>query len=179
MILVLFFGLGYLVKKDIKHSPQFFSKVLIVYLILLLFFTWFSLFPRTALILPLKAKYSPGKTLGFYVEREYLRMINPGEFHLTKNHYDYNFIFASRRKIEELKIKFGTAEGNFRVELILFDEILFKGETTKKIQAISSPSPPAYRFKNSHLYQMKIRFEQISGEPVTKNPFFFSIYPKD
>ena len=179
MSLILFFVLGYLVKKDIKRSPQFFSKVLIVYLILLMLFTWFSLFPRTALILPLKAKYSPGKTIGFYVAREYLRMINPGEFHLTKNHHDYNFIFASRREIEELKIKFGTAEGNFRVELKLFDKILFKGETTQGIHTISSPSPPAYRFKNSHLYQMKIKFEQISGEPVTKNPFFFSIYPKN
>ena len=179
MSLILFFVLGYLVKKDIKRSPQFFSKVLIVYLILLLLFTWFSLFPRTALILPLKAKYSPGKTIGFYVAREYLRMINPGEFHLTKNHHDYNFIFASRREIEELKIKFGTAEGNFRVELKLFDKILFKGETTQGIHTISSPSPPAYRFKNSHLYQMKIKFEQISGEPVTKNPFIFSIYPKN
>jgi len=177
--LILFFVLGYLVKKDIKRFPQFFSKALIVYLILLLLFTWFSLFPRTSLILPLKARYSPGKTLGFYVAREYLRMINPGEFHLTKNHHDYNFIFASRKEIEELKIKFGTTEGNFRVELKLFDQILFKGETANKMQTLSTLSPPSYPFKNSHLYQMKIRLEQISGEPVTKNPFFFSIYPKD
>lgn len=177
--LILLFVAGYASKVDIKLPSRLFLRSVLATFVLLVFFGIFSLYPRTVLLFPVKASYSPAKEMGFYSPAQYSRMINPGEFYLSKNNHEYVFNFTSRREIKDLELQFGNSESTCRTEIKLFDEILFEGETINKVRTQHHLSPPRYRFKNTNLYQIRIKISLTSGEPFTKKPYFFSIYPSE
>jgi hypothetical protein len=63
------------------------------------------------------------------------------------------------------------------VELHLFDEILFKGQTSHDIQAFQLPDPSFYRFKNTNLYRLSVYLKRKSGAIAFSKPYLFSIQP--
>lgn len=176
--LILLFMLGYAYRKNLnlpKHLP---IPTILVMAGLMVFFLWFSLFPRTALISPVKATYSPTKIIGFYSLDRFSRMRNPGEFHLSKSSYEYTFRFTSWREIEKLKLKFGALNAVYKVKIKLFDLTIFEGSTSDEIKTLVITTPPRYRYKNTNLYILSIGLEYSSGTLVTENPYFLFIYPE-
>jgi hypothetical protein len=147
--------------------------------ILMVFFLLFSLFPRTALIAPVRADYSPSKIIGFYSLDRFARMRNPGEFHLSKSSHEYTFQFTSWKQIENLRLEFGVLEAEYRLKIKLFDLTYFEGDTSDEIRTLVIKGPPCYRYKNTNLYILSIGIEYISGTLITENPYFLSIYPKE
>jgi hypothetical protein len=176
--LILLFIMGYAYRKNLnllKHLP---IPTILVMAGLMVFFLWFSLFPRTALISPVEATYSPSKNIGFYTLDRFSRMRNPGEFHLSKSSYEYTFRFTSWREIEKLKLKFGALNAVYKVKIKLFDLTIFEGNTSDEIKTSVITTPPRYRYKNTNLYILSVGLEYSSGTLVTENPYFLSIYPE-
>jgi hypothetical protein len=176
---ILLFIMGYAYKKNLNVFKYLLKPTILVMVGLVGFFLWFSLFPRTALISPVEATYSPSKTIGFYTLDRFSRMRNPGEFHLSKSSYEYTFRFTSWREIEKLKLQFGALNANCQVRIKLFDLTIFEGRTSDEIKTLVIATPPQYRYKNTNLYILTVELEYISGTPITENPYFLSIYPKD
>jgi hypothetical protein len=176
--IILLFTLGYTFKNNLRLSKRLSFKAILVMAGLIGLFFWFSFYPGLSLVLPVRANYSPAKSLGFYKLDQYAKMVNPGEFHLTKNFHDYRFQFTSWHPIKELKLEFGASEGVYNIEIKLFDRNVFKGKTSNEVKSISVPSPPQYRYKKANLYPLSVKLEQVSGVPITKKSYFFSIYPE-
>jgi hypothetical protein len=177
--MILLFIAGYMIKKDIKLPSFRYSYVAAILIGLLIFGAWFSLYPRTVLLFPEKASYSPAKEIGFYSPGANARMKNPGEFFLNKGEREYVFNFASWKEIKKLHLEFGSQHSTCTAEISLFDETLFKGETSKELKRLSYISPPRYKHKNTNLYHLRIFISQVEGEPLSEKPFFLSIYPAE
>jgi len=177
--LILLFVIGYTYRKRSNMPKHLSIPDVPIMAALVVFFLLFSLFPRNALIFPVKAEYSPGKIIGFYSLDRFSRMINPGEFHLSKSSNEYTFPFTSWRQIENLRLKFGVLDAVYRIKIRLFDLIFFEGNTSDEIRTFVIKSPPRYRYKNTNLYILSVELEYISGTLVTDNPYFLSIYPKE
>jgi hypothetical protein len=177
--LTLLFVMGYAYRKRLNMPKHLSIPAVPVMAVLTVFFLLFSLFPRTALISPVKADYSPSKIIGFYSLDRFSRMRNPGEFHLSKSSHEYTFQFTSWKHIENLRLEFGVLEAEYRVKIRLFDLTFFEGNTSDEIRTLVIKSPPRYRYKNTNLYILSVELEYISGTLITENPYFLSIYPKE
>lgn len=176
---ILLFVMGYAYRKRLNMPKHLSIQAVPVMTVLMVFFLLFSLFPRTALIAPVKADYSPSKIIGFYTLDRFSRMRNPGEFHLSKSSHEYIFQFTSWKQIENLRLEFGVQEAEYRLKIKLFDLTFFEGNTSDEIRTLVIKSPPRYRYKNTNLYILSIGIEYISGTLVTENPYFLSIYPQE
>ena len=173
---LLFMGLYILCKKhNFRINTAFhlgfaFSGITII-------FFWLALYPRTVLLYPEKTTYPAGQKITYYSLGRVARMVEPGKFHLPRDNRSYVFHFTSWQQIKEIRMDFGSSEGVFDVEIHLFDELLFKGETSHNIATVQVPSPGTYRFKNSNLYRLSIHLERKSGAIAFSKPFLFSIQP--
>ncbi len=144
--------------------------------ILVLFF-WLSLYPRTVLLYPQKTTFPAGQKIAFYSLGRVAQMEEPGKFLLPRDNRVYVFHFTSWQNLKELRLRFGSSEGVFDVEVDLFDKVLFKGETSHNIEVLQLPSPSFYRFKNTNLYRLSIHLKRMSGAIAFSKPFLFSIQP--
>jgi len=175
--LILLFMLGYLLKKENPRATKFFVHILFTLIGLFVLFAWFALYPRLVLLFPTRAVYPNGAKIGFYSLSRRAQMREPGEFYLSQENRFYSFHFTSRRKIEKIKIEFGSLEGENQIEIRLFDIVLFKGKTSREINSLVYPSPPLYRLKNTNLYSLHLDLKKVSDVSTTEIPFFFSIFP--
>lgn len=175
--LILLLAAGYIYKKDLNLPPRSSIRVAFIFPVIIILFLWLSLYPRLTLLHPTEASYSPGKSLGFYGLERHSRMLNPGEFHLTRDNYHYTFNFTSWREIKNLKLTFGSLEGHYKITVKLFDLILFQDETHKNILTKTFPFPEKYPYKNTLLYQIQVKLERVSGPTPQEIPYLFSIYP--
>jgi len=119
-----------------------------------------------------------GGKISFYSIDRSARMEEPGKFYLpAKGGRSYAFHFTSWRKIRELQVEFGSSEGNYKVDLRLFDKELFKGNTTNEIKKLTYTSPPNYRYMDVNLYRITLDLEEASDIPTAKSLFVLSILP--
>jgi len=182
---LLAFVLGYVWKKkspiSIK-SPQknfvFFSSHAVTLIGLAVIFFWLVLYPRTVLILPVKAAYSSGERVSFYNLGSFTRMKEPGEFEILLDDLSLDMIFTSWRDIQNLKIGFGSLKGEYRVKLQFFEEELFDGIVTREFRTVFHPSPSSCRYKNTNLYRLRVDLENLSDIDTAKDPFHLSIRPE-
>jgi len=58
-----------------------------------------------------------------------------------------------------------------------FDQPLFAGRTDGEFRTLDLPSPPPYRLKGAHLYQVTIRLDKESGPGTAEAPYLFRIVP--
>jgi hypothetical protein len=137
-------------------SLKFPVHVILVAAIISGFFLWQVYSPRITLINPVRAAFPSGERLAFHSLSYVARMVEPGRFHLLEDNRFYNFYFTSRRKIEKLKVEFGSTDGDYGLEISFFDKAFYKGGTAKELRTEIFPSPPFYRFKNSYLYRVTI-----------------------
>jgi hypothetical protein len=76
-----------------------------------------------------------------------------------------------------MKVQFGSLEGKYKVEIRLFDQILFKGIADHEIRTLIYPSPPLYRFKNTNLYSLTCKLENLSDTDTAEFPFSLNVIP--
>ncbi len=176
--LIILFIVFYIKKRSFKLPRNYSFKVICASVFLIILSLWFTASPHLVLYMPRKAEYSPAKKVGFYSLERHSIMRNPGEFYLHKDNYEYTFNFTSFRPIKNLILSFGETEGVFDVEIYGFDEKVYQGKTSKGFETFDYADPPNYPYKQSYLYQIRFKIRKITGEPLTKVPYFLSIYPE-
>jgi len=177
LILIGIFILGYILKKEPAQPARLVFQISLPLGCLLLLFFWLSLYPRLVLSFPTNISYPSGKKIILYSINRNAQMREPGKFYLLRDNRSYKFHFTSWREIQKMKIEFGSLEGDYQVELRIFDKLLFKGKTSKEIKTLVSLSPPLYRIKNKNLYSLSLDLKNISDVSTLRNPYFFSILP--
>jgi hypothetical protein len=160
-------------------TPRPFLPPLLTICGVAVFFLWFVLFPRTALLFPTKAAYSSGERISYYDLGRHVQMKEdePGRFTITKENHALDLHFTSWRKIENLKIGFGSLEGEYQVNLRFFDQELFSGIVSQEMKMLVKSSPPQYRFKNTNLYRLSIEIKNLSDISTAENPFLLILQP--
>ncbi len=176
-ILVLFCA-GYVFWKSRSADPGFSRHVVTAFMGLSLFFVWIVLFPRLTLLYPVNTTFSSQQKLTFFALGKVVRMTGPGRFRITADKRAYVFHFTSWRTINALDLNFGSDQGDYYVEVHLFDQELFKGETSHDIKNLNLPDPDFYAYKKAHLYRVSIYLERRSAVSIVEHPFFFSITPR-
>jgi hypothetical protein len=152
--------------------PLFVSFVLIAG-----FFLW-VLFPRGALYPFKTVAYSDQSALGFYTFPMGKGVISKdsGDFylHLEKS---YRLLFAARKKLEAVKLRFGSTAGEYDLEMRQFDLPLWKGSTAFEIREIVFRPAACYTLKNLHFYEIDLRLVHRSDESMQLEPFLFQVHP--
>jgi hypothetical protein len=181
---ILIFMVAYARKKDISRMKSTNSRrpFLPAFLMLCgvgIFFLWFVLFPRTTLLFPTNAAYSSGERISYYDLGRHVQMKEdePGRFTITKDDHALDLNFTSWRKIENLKVEFGSLEGKYRVNLRLFDQELFSGIIDQEMKMLIQSSLPLYRYKNTNLYRLSIEIKNLTDISTAENPFLLILQP--
>jgi hypothetical protein len=184
LAVILVFIAGYLWKKDdpqkkMTKTPRPFLTPFLTICGVAVFFLWFVLFPRTTLLFPTKAAYSSGERISYYDLGRHVQMKEdePGRFTITKDNHALDLHFTSWRKIENLKIEFGSLEGEYQVNLRFFDQELYDGIVSQEIKTLVLSSPHFYRFKNSNLYGISIDIKNLSAISTAEYPFLLILQP--
>ena len=177
-LIVLFF-LGYIRKPRPNRTLQYPRHTIFILAGLLVFFVWFSLFPKFTLLHPVNVGYKTGEKITFYSLERHQQMREPGTFLLSKDVHTYIFNFTAWRKLKDIKIDFGSLEGIYVATIKLFDRTLFEGETSMEIKTLRIPVPPAYRYKKTNLYRISIELRNLSEISAADNPYLFFIQPSD
>lgn len=143
------------------------------------FFLWFVLFPRTTLLFPTNAAYSSGERISYYDLGRHVQMKEekPGRFTITKDDHALDLHFTSWRKIENLRIEFGSLEGEYQVKLRFFDQELYSGIVDQEMKTLVQSSLPLYRYKNTNLYRLSIEIKNLSDISTAENPFLLILQP--
>ncbi len=141
------------------------------------FFLW-VLFPRTVLFPVKTIEYSPQRSLGFYTFPIGKGVISKsqGDFylHLERN---YRFVFGSRRKLDRIRLKLGSASGEYDFALSLFDLPLFKGTAERETKEFVFAPAAFYLRRNLFLYEINLRLKHRSTESMLLEPFLFQVIP--
>ena len=173
--LLLFMGLYILCKQHNFRINTAFHLGIAISVILIVF--WMVLYPRTVLLYPKNTTYPAGQKITSYSLGRVARMGEPGKFQLPRDNRAYIFHFTSWQKLKEIRMEFGSTEGEFEVEVHFFDDILFKGETSYDFATLQLPVPSSYRLKNTNLYRLSIHLKRKSGAIAFSKPYLFSIQP--
>ena len=141
------------------------------------FFLW-VLFPRSPLY-PVKAvEYSPQSALGFYTFPMGKGVIakESGDFYL---HFEkpYRFLFGSRKKLERVKLRFGSIKGDYSLAMRQFDLPLWEGKTNGELKEMEFAPAAVYEFKRLFLYEIDLRLTHRSDESMLLDPFLFQVIP--
>jgi hypothetical protein len=141
------------------------------------FFLW-VLFPRTALFPVKTVQYSPRRALGFYTFSMGKGVIgkDSGDFYLHLER-DYRFVFGSRTELDRLRLLFGSAKGEYDLDMSLFDLPLFEGKTANETRELMFEPAAAYRLKSLFLYEVNVRLTHRSAESMQLDPFLFQVIP--
>ncbi|MGB7295113.1 MAG: hypothetical protein WBC70_05935 [Candidatus Aminicenantales bacterium] len=141
------------------------------------FFLW-ALFPRAPLYPAKTIAYSNQSALGFYTSSMGKGAIlkDSGDFylHLEKS---YRLLFASRKNLEAVKLRFGSKAGEYDLEIRQFDLPLWKGSTAFEVREVVFRPAAAYRLRNLHLYETDLRLIHRSAESMQLDPFLFQVLP--
>ncbi len=141
------------------------------------FFLW-VLFPRTPLFPVKSIDYSQQRALGFYTfpMGKGVVLKESGDFylHLEK---PYRLLFASRRELEAVKLRFGSETGEYDLEMRQFDLPLWKGSLAYEVREFVFRPAAAYRLRNLNLYEIDLRLVQRSAESMLLDPFLFQVIP--
>ncbi len=171
------FVVAYVVIKKRVFALKFFSHLLLVCAVVLVFFVWFVLYPHKVLLDPARVILPSGEKVTFYSLSRSSRLIGPGKFQLREDNRAYRISFATERPLEELKISFGSTRGDYACEMKVFDETFFQGETVKEIKSISLPRPPRYRLKKASYYELTFYLGKGAGVQTELTPYLFTITP--
>jgi hypothetical protein len=143
----------------------------------LLFFWTFVLYPRTVLYNPTITTFTTGEKLTLYSMSRVARAVEPGKFLLPDDGRAYVFTFSSRRKLGRLRLEFGSRAGSYDTSVTLFDSSLFTGNLVSGVTSLDLQDPPAYEFKGSWLYILKIDIGTGQGVNTSETPYIFNIQP--
>ncbi len=177
-LFVLFFW-GYIRKTRPQKTLRYPRHTIFVMAGLLVFFVWFSLFPKFTFLHPVNVHYETGEKITFYSLEHQQTLGEQGKFLLYKDVHTYIFNFTSWRELKDITIDIGSLDGTFLATLKLFDSTLFDGETSKEMKTLRIPAPPAYRYKKTNFYRISLELTNMSEFSAEDKPYFFSIQPSD
>ena len=90
----------------------------------------------------------------------------------------YKILFSSRKELKDLKIRFGSENGEFKVNFSFFDLPQFDGETSREIKELDLSVPIFFPLRWLHLYEIDLNLKHLSSELMVRKPFFFQIIPQ-
>jgi hypothetical protein len=141
------------------------------------FLLWVQ-YPRGSLFPSKTIRYSPQSTLGFalFAAGEGVVAKGSGDFYL---HFEktYTFIFASTKKLEKVKLLFGSDKGAYEVKMSFFDLPLFEGKTAYETKEMILEPAAYYPLRNLFLYKISLGLTHGSSEPMLIDPYFFQVIP--
>jgi hypothetical protein len=176
--LILVFGVGYAVRRDMRLPRGFAYQAAGVWVLLAVFFWVICLYPRPVLLWPQNAAYASGEKIAFYPMNRNIRMTEPGVFELTGWDRSYDLYFTAWRELRSLKLTFGPEQGATAAKLVLFDVPLFSGRVSDRTESLIYADPPRYRYRNTNLYLLRITLQsQPPGSPDGL-PFRLSVSPR-
>jgi len=176
--LILVFGVGYAVKRDMRLPRGFFYQAAGVWVLLAVFFWVFCLYPSPVLLSPQNAAYASGEKVAFYPMNRNIRMTEPGVFELTGWDRSYDLYFTAWRELRSVKLTFGPEQGETAAKLVLFDVPLFSGRVSDRTESLTYADPPRYRYRNTNLYLLRITLQSPPPDSPEGLPFRFSVSPR-
>jgi len=177
LILIILWGAAYArTKKDIQFKPQ--VRYFSLFILLLVFFLLWVLFPQLSLYPVHTFHYSAQKSLAFYTFPMGKGVIlkKEGELYLHRDG-SFKIPFNSKKEIEKMKLTFGSESGEYRVELFLFDIPVFKGRTLYEKRKIILTPPKSYPYRKFHLYELNLKIKKLSSESMLIDPYFLEVVP--
>ena len=141
-------------------------------------FLW-VLYPRPALHQTHTVFYSPQKAMGFYLFPMGTGVVakKTGELYLHEEK-TYKVLFSSRRRLDKVKVIFGSEKGEYEAGLRFFDIPLFEGRTNFEKKELTLTPPAYYGFKNLFLYELELSIKKRSSESMLVDPYLLSIVPE-
>jgi len=176
LALLAFILIYILLKREIRLKPSFhffFSS----FLLFTFFFLW-CVFPRSVLYPTRTFYYSPQKALGFYLSPMGKGVVakKMAELYLHREN-SYKILFSSRKKLEKIRLTFGSEEGKYEVKISFFDLPLFEGKTSYERKELIFPLPAYYPFKKLCLYEINLNLKKLSSESMLIDPYYFQVFP--
>ncbi len=176
LALVLFIA-AYFFMRGRDWRMTYFAHTVTVFVLLVVFFWLFVLFPRPVLVLPRQAAMPAGEEWTFYSLSLMARMGEPGKFALLQDGRDYDFYFSTRKPLEKLEVVFGSLHGEYVMRLQTADEKAFAVKTRREVLSRTIVSPPVYRWKGRNLYRLSIRLDKKSDVRTAVTPYVFALGP--
>ncbi|MDP2916106.1 MAG: hypothetical protein Q8O91_11735 [Candidatus Aminicenantes bacterium] len=134
--------------------------------------------PRCVLYPTQTFTYSTQRQLGLYLFPLGKDVVakNEGELYLHDDRA-YKVIFGSKERLEQLKLVFGSTQGEHDVDIRLFDLPVFEGRTTREKKDLILKAPASFPFRNLYVYEIDFRFKKRSTENLKIDPYLLQILP--
>ncbi len=174
--LIAFLLIYFLAGKGRTLSLRFHTSAALC-LLLAMFFLW-VLIPRPSLYPAWTVRFSPQRALGFYLSPmgEGVIAKRQAEFYLHREK-SYKLYFSSRRKLEKLKLVFGSENGDHTLGIRCFDLPYIEERTSRQRRETILSPPEGFRFKNLYLYELTLDLKQHSRESMLISPYLFQVVP--
>ena len=176
--LVLFIVLYVVLAKTRPGRSREGSRLGLTVVLLAVAFALWVYYPRTVLYPSRTFVYSSQKTIGYYPFATGRNVVakNEGEMYLHEER-TYRFVFSSRKKIEKLKLVFGSEEGLEDIAMRFFDLPLIESSTAREKKELVLAPPACVPFRKLFLYEIDFGFAKKSQENLKVNPYLFQIIP--
>jgi hypothetical protein len=134
--------------------------------------------PRVVLYPTWTSDYPVRTKLGFYLGPTGSGVITRenGRFYLHEFR-PHRFVFAAERKLDRLKIAFGSETEDFETKVRFFDLPLTEGATSREIREFTFEPAAAYPFRGRYLYEIGIDIVRRSPKKEIVEPYYFQIAP--
>ncbi|MGD0782704.1 MAG: hypothetical protein ABSA30_07580, partial [Candidatus Aminicenantales bacterium] len=175
-LLAVFIGMYALVRAPRRPWP-FAGHLAFAGLGLGIVFAGFIAVPRLALGTPRPAALAGGDTISFYGLSRVAQMHSPARFSLLEDGRDYNFYFSSPRRVDRLRVDFGSQKGDYDLQLGFFDEAPALYATRGVLDMRVFENPPAYRLGKAYLYRISLHLEKRSDVKTGIDPYQFALEP--
>ena len=141
-------------------------------------FVLWAYFPRPVLYPARTLTYAGQNKLGFYLFPLKGDVVakNEGELYLHADR-EYKVFFGSRKKLDSVKLTFGSTEGEHDVKLRQFDLPLYEGRTVREKKEIVFTPAAAFPFRGLFIYEVDIDFKKRSDENLKVDPYLLQIIP--
>lgn len=145
---------------------------------LLVLFVLFTLYPRTALYPKRVFYYSSKKALAFYfpLGTKGASAKSEGKFSLTREGH-LRFLFSSTKELENVRLIFGSQDGEYDLKVSCFDMPFFESQTSHEKKERLVPLPASFPYKRLYLYEINVDLKKNSPESMAMKPYFFQIAP--
>jgi len=134
--------------------------------------------PRTVLYPTWTSDYPVKTKLGFYLNASGNAVVTRenGRFYLHEVR-PHRFVFASEKKLDRLKIAYGSETEDFETRIRFFDLPLTEGRTSKEIREFDFEPKASYVFRGRYIYEIGIDIARLSPKKEVVEPYFFQIAP--
>jgi hypothetical protein len=156
-----------------RAVPQAFT-----FAVLLVSFWLWVLYPRSPLLPMETIRYATRGALGFSLFPMGKGVVakESGDFYL---HFEGSrtFLFASRTKLEAVRLRFGSDKGDYEVRMTYFDLPVFEGKKVSETKELILEPAVCYRLKNLYVYEVNLSLSHRSSESMLLAPYLFQVIP--